>query len=94
MEYKINYTINGILEADNLPDVERERLRELINIYEFHAAKNELKDKYYEGHIPLKSVNLGIALPKNLRNFEIGCEWGLNVSMCLHRVPCLMDSYR
>jgi len=76
MEYKINYTINGILEADNLPDVERERLRELINIYEFHAAKNELKDKYYEGHIPLKSVNLGIALPKTLRNFEIGCEWG------------------
>ena len=47
MEYKINYTINGILEADNLPDVERERLRELINIYEFHAAKNELKDKSY-----------------------------------------------
>lgn len=76
MENKVHYSIGGIIDADGLPEAERARLLDLVNIYEFHAAKNEKKDKYYEGHVLLGDVNLGIALPKAFRNFEIGCEWG------------------
>lgn len=71
-----NYSIRGMAEADGLPALEREKLRELVNVYEFHLWKNEIKDKYYEGHVTLGDVNLGIALPENIRQFQIGCEWG------------------
>lgn len=53
-----------------------EELRELVRIYNAHIAANETKDRYYEGHIPLKEVNLGLALPNDLAKLEIGCEWG------------------
>ena len=52
------------------------RLQELLDIYEFHIGRNCEKDKYYEGDIPLSSVNLGIALPEGLSKLEIGCAWG------------------
>jgi len=48
----------------------------LQNVYNTHAAKNAEKDKFYEGKVALSDVNLGIALPENLRGFEIGCSWG------------------
>ena len=51
-------------------------LRNLIEIYQSHYAKNWEKEKYYEGNIPLSDVNLGIALPKNMSKLEIGCAWG------------------
>lgn len=65
-----------MVNAENLPEDERQLLYELINIYEFHSWKNEQKDKYYEGHVTLDDVNLGIALPKGFKGLEIGCEWG------------------
>ena len=52
------------------------KLTELIYVLNYHQAKNEVKSRYYEGHVPLSEVNLGIALPKQLMNLEIGCEWG------------------
>ena len=55
---------------------ERNILQELIDVYNDHAAKNFEKEKYYEGKIPLKDVNLGIALPNNMNKLEIGCAWG------------------
>ena len=39
-------------------------------------AATATKDKYYEGHVTLRDVNLGIALPQGLRNLEVGCSWG------------------
>lgn len=54
----------------------RDQLRELIKIYNAHAAANDQKNKYYEGNIPLGEVNLGIALPQGMRGLEIGCSWG------------------
>lgn len=59
-----------------LRDPEQEMLKELTVIFNYHAAKNSEKARYYEGHIMLGEVNLGIALPKNLYGLEIGCEWG------------------
>lgn len=59
-----------------LPQRERGMLRNLIEIYQSHYAKNWEKEKYYEGNIPLSDVNLGIALPKSIRSLQIGCAWG------------------
>lgn len=51
-------------------------LQDLLTIYETHSFKNAEKDRYYEGNIPLNSVNLGIALPQGMSGLEIGCAWG------------------
>lgn len=59
-----------------LPEKEASKLMELIEVYNFHQCKNELKQKYYEGAVTLSDVNLGIALPRELNGLEIGCEWG------------------
>lgn len=68
-----------IMDVDSIADLadrEREQLRELLTVYQNHRYKNNEKNKYYEGHISLNEVNLGIALPKGLRGLEIGCAWG------------------
>lgn len=55
---------------------ENEKLKNLINVYNYHYAKNDKKNQYYEGNIPLSEVNLGIALPDGMQKLEIGCSWG------------------
>lgn len=57
------------------PD-EQHQLNELADVYQYHQSRNQVKDKYYEGHVTLRDVNLGIALPNGLRNLEVGCNWG------------------
>lgn len=59
-----------------LGEYERDKLSDLMTVYNYHASKNQEKDRYYEGHIPLADVNLGIALPDGMANLEIGCSWG------------------
>ena len=63
-------------QVRGLPQSEAQKLANLIKIYKTHASKNLIKEKYYDGHIPLSQVNLGLALPKGLAGLEIGCEWG------------------
>lgn len=55
---------------------ETDRLNKLITLFNNHSAKNETKNKYYEGKISLNDVNLGIALPDGMQKLEIGCAWG------------------
>ena len=55
---------------------DQNKLTDLVSVLNYHQAKNGEKSKYYEGHVPLSDVNLGIALPKELMGLEIGCEWG------------------
>lgn len=57
------------------PDEQRQ-LNALADVYQYHQSRNSIKDKYYEGHVTLNDVNLGIALPRGLRNLEVGCNWG------------------
>lgn len=59
-----------------LSGAEQAQLEELARVFGAHQAKNAVKDRYYEGHIGLADVNLGIALPQGLRNLEVGCSWG------------------
>ena len=66
----------NIAKAPELGDLERMQLHELIEIHNSHEAKNETKRRYYEGHITLGEVNLGLALPHGMRGLEIGCAWG------------------
>jgi hypothetical protein len=60
----------------NFPSEERPRLMSLVETFNRHRAKNELKNRYYEGKVSLGEVNLGIALPDGLMKLEIGCAWG------------------
>ena len=62
--------------VDGLTPEELAQLQELTNIYNTHQGNNVIKDKYYEGHITLQDVSLGIALPKGLSKLEVGCSWG------------------
>ena len=55
---------------------EQEILDKLLTVYQNATSKNEIKDRYYEGKIPLSEVNLGIALPNGMSGLEIGCAWG------------------
>ena len=55
---------------------EQEILDKLLTVYQNATSKNETKDRYYEGKIPLSEVNLGIALPNGMSGLEIGCAWG------------------
>ena len=59
-----------------LGEKEREMLDKLLTVYQNATSKNEIKDRYYEGKIPLGEVNLGIALPNGMSGLEIGCAWG------------------
>lgn len=67
---------SDISNAQGLYEEERILLRELMDVYNFHYSKNKIKDKYYNGHVTLGDVNLGVALPDGFRGLEIGCEWG------------------
>ena len=59
-----------------LPDAEKVQLADLISVYNYHESSNHIKERYYEGHIRVGEVNLGIALPKGIQGLEIGCAWG------------------
>lgn len=59
-----------------LTEAEQAQLQDLAATYNYHQGKNQTKDQYYEGHISLADVNLGIALPKGLNGLEVGCSWG------------------
>lgn len=69
----LNLTASNIIGFDMK---EAARLNKLVEIFNYHQAKNVIKNKYYEGNISLDSVNLGIALPEGMRGLEIGCAWG------------------
>ena len=63
-------------QVEGLGDAEKAMLQKLIETYNKHECANIKKDKYYEGHILLRDVNLGIALPDGMRGLEVGCAWG------------------
>ena len=59
-----------------LTETEQRQLNDLAAELNFHQARNAKKERYYEGHVTLRDVNIGIALPKTLDTFEVGCNWG------------------
>ena len=64
----------NIAQAVGLELNDAENIRELLAVYNYHNKKNAEKRRYYEGHITLNEVNLGLALPKRplmLRNASI-----------------------
>ena len=66
----------SICSVEGITEREREQLSDLVDIFNVHSGRNAVKNKFYEGNVTLREVNLGIALPEGLRNLEIGCEWG------------------
>lgn len=71
----MNLSMN-VQQVYGLGERESEQLAELIKVYNYHVSKNEEKNRYYEGHISVGEVNIGIALPQGLAGLEIGCSWG------------------
>ena len=69
------YGFDGISRADGLPEKERLLIEELVDIHAAHMAANADKGRYYDQRITAGECNLGIALPKDLRNFEMACCW-------------------
>ena len=63
-------------DVEGLGTAEAKIFAELLDVYAWHEQKNRDKNRYYEGHIPLGEVNLGLALPEGMRGLEIGCSWG------------------
>lgn len=66
----------NIGQINGLSMAEKPKFQKLLDIFNTHQAKNQEKDRYYEGKISLNEVNLGIALPEGMRKLEIGCAWG------------------
>lgn len=62
--------------VNGLTATEQANLLALANALDYHQSRNATKDKYYEGHITLNDVNLGIALPNDLKKLDAGCNWG------------------
>lgn len=71
MQLNVNIGNNSNVTPDEI-----KKFNKLTAIFNKHEYKNRLKNKYYEGHVTLQDVNLGIALPQDYFGFEIGCEWG------------------
>ena len=71
----MSYGFDGITDAAGLPAAERTVVGELVEIYAAHASANADKGRYYDQRITAGECNLGIALPKSLRNFEMACCW-------------------
>lgn len=69
----LNLSAGNIIGFDHTEDA---KITKLVEIFNYHQAKNCIKNKYYEGKIRLNDVNLGIALPEGMRGLEIGCAWG------------------
>lgn len=69
------YGFDGFAEAEGLPQKERIIAGELVEIYKAHVANNIEKGRYYNQEITSGECNLGIALPKELDNFEMACCW-------------------
>lgn len=63
-------------DVRGLTGMELNKLHELADVYAYHQGRNAIKDKYYEGHVTLSDVNIGIALPQGFGRLEVGCNWG------------------
>lgn len=71
--------MNILIAPGNILNFDIEEMadfQDLLMIFNAHAAQNDEKQKYYEGKISINEVNLGIALPEQIRKLQIGCAWG------------------
>ena len=71
----MNLTLDA-RKINGFSELEIPRLNKLIEVFNTHSHGNSGKNRYYEGKISLGEVNLGIALPENIKGLEIGCAWG------------------
>lgn len=69
------YGLEGIGLAAGLPVAERVTAIELAEIHAAHLLANSEKARYYDQRVTAGECNLGIALPAELRKFEMACCW-------------------
>lgn len=64
--------LDGLREAADLTDEDRERVDILVNEYDRHYWRNELRNRYYDGKV--KPRTLGLSIPDNL-DVRVSCGW-------------------
>lgn len=56
-------------------DQANDAMRRLVRIYNQHKAGNDFKTKLYEGKLTAQECNLRIAVPQELEDIGVACEW-------------------
>ena len=73
----MNIDINlaaGVASAANLEPEDRETVRELVELWRRTRPRNQLRERYYLGHVRVK--DLGIAMPKSLaKKIDPRIDW-------------------
>lgn len=69
------YGFSGIDKAEGIPPAERVIMGELLQIYKAHKANNAEKGRYFNQQITAGECNLGIALPEDIKAFNMACCW-------------------
>lgn len=63
-----------VAAADGLRPHDRDLVRRLVDAWQRHAWRNNLRHTYYTMHNRL--VDLGISVPPELKNLNAACGWG------------------
>jgi len=79
----MNNDIASVLLAKGLTDSDRDELSSLIKVWREKLDRNQLRVRYYDGSVTAAEVNIGIAVPEELKNLEITCCWGAKAVDCL-----------
>lgn len=73
---RLNVNLAAFRYDYEVDELTRARIAALVRTFNACQPGNAIKRRYYEGHIRLSEVNLGLALPNGMANLEIGCAWG------------------
>lgn len=65
---------NQVAAARGLRGEDRDLVRRLVDEWQRHVSRNELRHNYYIMHNRL--IDLGISVPPELRNLNAACGWG------------------
>ena len=67
------FYLKGLKQAEGLSDSDREKLSDLVDMWESKLSRNKLRTRYYEGKERLK--NLGISIPESLEFVDSVVDW-------------------
>ena len=68
--------LNGIDKVMGLSSIDQDRLNKCVRVLKQHSQNNAKRSKYYDERITAADVNIGIAVPENMRTArDITCPW-------------------
>jgi len=73
------HNLGNIAKAKGLEPEDAAALSELVKVYAKHRKRNVRLTRYYDGKVRAGDVNIGIAVPEELANLEVSCNWPAKV---------------